>query len=837
MVTTSVILDKELFVTRVRKMCNALNDQPLLIMLGKRADVTQFNLNSAVFNYLLGFEFSETVVIVQPVPIFYTSPKKANILAQLGDSIKILISEKENHENFMNFVNSLQSNYLVLESEVIKGDMCRYILEQINAESGDELILREFLRKEPVEIDNIHKAGTVANYLIPIAIEMVRDNTFSLDNLEKVLDEKIPGIDNRAIEISGTPQTDTNFVRIGVRYKGYCVEMGRKFMCECVDEYDIQKYVLSIITPGANSKNILEQTRNYIESSGYSNIISMYSIGHLDEELGFEKGFDLEEGMVFVLCIDNQFSNTFVLEEQPLFITKKDSAEDYAVRRMRYRNKAAIHELRAKIKEHQKELMDKLLEDMITYYQNRGNLDFVNKAKSHPNVSIYENDADVPRTSKISLDFEKNFVLIPILSHCVPYHISCIKNVSMNVVNEPKLRINFKESKEVREITGFLQHDTSLKSISVATPSAETLLNGINDMRRNYNKPQVVFKEQGELKLRKGKNIYMSDLIMKLDKKVGTEKVQSTLEFHENGFRYNDVHFLNSNIKKVFYQSGDYENPALIHFHLKESIPINGKPTKKIQFHKKQNYIFQDTTKRENEYLEQLREQEEEDRLYRVNKELTTFVEKIENETNLRPQFLQKGFLGVYHKETTVISITSDSFVSVNDSPFLVITLDDVEVVNFERAKYASTKTFDCVFVYKDKTHVAINSVDSTKLDFIKKTLDSMNMVFMETAFNINWGVFVQTIMSDPVSFYQNGGWADLLLEGEEEEEEESAEESDSESVMSSDEGDTDDDLSEETSEIVSESSYEEDDDSDDDSGFESSSEEYSGKKLKRRGY
>ena len=78
-----VVLNKDLFFKRINKILTMVSN-PLIIMLGKRADVEEFALNSALFNYLLGFEFSETIVIIKEQPIIFTSQKKAAIIEQLG---------------------------------------------------------------------------------------------------------------------------------------------------------------------------------------------------------------------------------------------------------------------------------------------------------------------------------------------------------------------------------------------------------------------------------------------------------------------------------------------------------------------------------------------------------------------------------------------------------------------------------------------------------------------------------------------------------------------------------------------------------------------------------
>lgn len=762
-------LNSELFKSRCAKIASKL-DVPLLILLGKSSDVQDFNMNSALFYFLLGYEFPETIVIIQKDPIIITSPKKAIILQQI-ENLKILIKNKD-ASNIDSLLDTFSGVYGVIEMENIKGELASKIFSRVRTKDVTAEILDLLSVKEPCEMDYIYKSGIISNYLLQKGVDLIRDNDFSRENLEKYMDDRIRGINNGLIEFSSEPEFSKNHLRFGIRYRGYCTEIGRSFLTDLSAEYDIQKHVLSIVKPNVLSTTVLESTRAFVESKGYSNNIKLYNIGLMCPELDFSTGFVIKNGMCFCLNIDDSFCNTFVLNDIPIFVTKKDTVDDYSTSRMRFRNKSNDLQLITKIKEHQKELLDLLIEERLNFYKTH-HIKTLDKKTSENPIVIYEKDSVVPRAEKPYLDWDRFFVLIPILSYSVPFHISTIKNVSIvNFVDEPRLRINFKDSKEIKEAVEVeKEYDTKLKFLTLRCGNVEELVSQINEMRKEFSKPKVAITTQTLLK-EKFKKYTLSDVYLRTDNKGANKKTLANLEIHENGFKYNDICVLFSNIKNIFLQVGDFENRTILHFNLKEPILVQ-KPTMNLQFFKKFTVAYHDTSKKEGEEMELIHEREEEEELNRINTEFFAFIERIEQETNLKVQLPEKGFLGVHSREAVQFLLTNECIVSINELPFFVLSFNDVEVVSFERITFA-TKTFDCVFVFKDKskTPAALGSIEMTKLGYIKEIFDTNNIVFMENKVNINWSNLMHTIMEDPQSFYENGAWSELLREVEESESE-----------------------------------------------------------------
>lgn len=746
-------------------------------------------MNSAVFHFLLGYEFPETMIIVQENPIVITSPKKAVILQQI-DGLKIVIKNKDdsNLSSILDMLNA--AAYAVIDKENTKGEFPERVFTRIKTQDATDTVLELLAVKEQSEIDYMFKSGVVANYLVQKGIELIRDNAFSKDALEARMDDRIRGVDNSLIELSFDPEMSSNHLRLGIRYRGYCTEIARRFLDDLTEEYAIQRYILGLVKAGVRTTVVTSQLMAFMADNDYQHDVNLYTIGLVDRELSFDKDIELADGMCFVLNIDGVFCNTFVIRDIPVFVTRKDTAEEYSATKMRFRNKSSDVQVVAKIKEHQKELLDTLIEEKTAFYKAHGKEKQPERAANIKEISVYQKDSAVPRSDKIHLDWDNFYILVPLLSYSVPFHISTVKNVSAVTQDEElRIRINFKDSKELREHGTEREWDTRIKFLTVKCADVEDLISQINEMRKEFNKPNISVPDQPVLK-EKFRKYAITDVYMRTDNKGANKKILGNLELHDNGFKYNDVTILFSNIKNMFFQQGDMENKTILHFNLLKPV-LHMKPTLNVQFFKKFTISYHDTSKRGGEEMELLREKEEEEELNRINAEFLAFVERIEQETSLKVQLPHRAFLGVHSREAVQFYLTNECIISIHELPFFILNFEGIEVVSFERVTFV-TKTFDCIFVFHDKTRnpVTIGSIDTTRLGYLKEVFDSQNILFMENKVNINWANLIGTIMKDPLSFYENGAWSELLREAEDSESENSEEESSS--AVSSDESDDD---------------------------------------------
>lgn len=127
---------------------------------------------------------------------------------------------------------------------------------------------------------------------------------------------------------------------------------------------------------------------------------------------------------------------------------------------------------------------------------------------------------------------------------------------------------------------------------------------------------------------------------------------------------------------------------------------------------------------------------------------------------------------------------TTECLVHLIDPPFLVVTLNEIEIASLERVQF-SLRQFDMVLVLKDftKAPLHINSIPSSQLDDVKNWLEwvfmflvgymlihrgcfrscsSVDIPMSEGPVNLNWGPIMKTINESPYDFFQQGGWSFL---------------------------------------------------------------------------
>jgi len=121
------------------------------------------------------------------------------------------------------------------------------------------------------------------------------------------------------------------------------------------------------------------------------------------------------------------------------------------------------------------------------------------------------------------------------------------------------------------------------------------------------------------------------------------------------------------------------------------------------------------------------------------------------------------SFHGVPFRSTVLLQPTTNCLVSLSDQPAFITTLDEVELVHFERVQF-HMRNFDMVFVFKDykKKVASITAIPMTQLDPIKEWLNSCDIKYTEGLQNLNWAKIMKTINDDPEGFFSNGGWSFL---------------------------------------------------------------------------
>ena len=243
---------------------------------------------------------------------------------------------------------------------------------------------------------------------------------------------------------------------------------------------------------------------------------------------------------------------------------------------------------------------------------------------------------------------------------------------------------------------------------------------------------------------------------------------------------------------------------------------IGNKKVKNVQFYQEAGSLVDDLDtgrKRKQMYMNEQEELEQEQRerelRVKLNAKFKKFVDNIsslaaQNKFNLEfdMPYNELAFFGAPNKGIVKLMPTVNCLINLTEYPFFVITLEDIEIVHFERVQF-SIKNFDMVFVFKDfHTTKRICSIPRETLDNIKDWLDQVDILFSEGVMSLNWNTVLNEIRKDFPKFLEEGGWAFLRddddAEGEDSEEDSDFEadqrqEDESSEEEVSDEGDEDD--------------------------------------------
>ncbi|XP_042487040.1 FACT complex subunit SPT16-like [Macadamia integrifolia] len=460
----------------------------------------------------------------------------------------------------------------------------------------------------------------------------------------------------------------------------------------------------------------------------------------------------------------------------------------------------------------------------------------------------YKSVNDIPpsRELMIQIDQKNEAILLPVHGIMVPFHVATVKSVNSQQDSNRSwfIRIIFNVPG-----TPFSSHDANslkfqgsiyLKEVLFRSKDSRhisEMVQQIKTLRRQVasreseraERATLVTQEKLQLAGGKFKPIRLTDLWIRPPFGGRGRKLPGTVEAHVNGFRYSTsrhderVDVMYGNIKHAFFQPSEKEMITLLHFHLHNHIMVGNKKTKDVQFYVEVMDVVQTLgggRRSANDPDEIVEEQRERDRKNRINIDFQNFVNRV-NELWEQPQFKgfelefdqplrDLGFHGVPYKSSAFIVPTASCLVELIETPSLVVTLSEIEIVNLERVGLGQ-KSLDMAIVFKDfkKSVLRIDSIPSSSLESIKEWLDAADIKYYESRMNLNWPPILKRITDDPQAFIEEGGWEFLNLE---------ASDSDSEKTEESDQG-------YEPSDVQSDSGSE-DEDNDSESLVESEEEE-----------
>jgi nucleosome binding factor SPN SPT16 subunit len=528
-----------------------------------------------------------------------------------------------------------------------------------------------------------------------------------------------------------------------------------------------------------------------------------------------------------------------------------------------------------KREEHQAELVRRRQEEAARGgRRGGGDGDGEDDIENAPDIVAYRSTADFPRGTRpnqIIVDKAHDSVLLPILGALVPFHISTIKSVNKTEEGHKAfLRINFYSPGQAlgkdaspsmqaavmrhpdcayfrtlsfmsRDHRNFVDVDQKLKAMLKA-----------HRTQRKEEKEASGLVEQARLLLRKD-GVVPKMVDINMWPPMSGRATQGTLSAHVNGLLFvsnkgERLEIIYGNIKTAVFQPCEGEHVVLLHFHLRHPLLIGKKKFREVQFYTEvvERVVAVDGRGRSDYDPDELNEEDRERQLrVKLNKAFKTFATKVEDSAALDaastfrtfevpPRDL--AFAGAWAKEMTTVLLSSNAIVAVVDRPPLVVPVEDIELVHFERVTHGG-KSFDMVIVWRggvvDKgtdEFIRISSIEMKHLETIKTWLDEIaEVVYTESVEALLWKPIIADHVRDPnfwLEAYADGkpknvGLAEVLQpyeegggggDGDEEEEEESEEYSDDESEEESEE-DSDDDFED----LVDEDDDDDDDEDDDD--------------------
>ncbi|RDA87172.1 hypothetical protein CP532_4287 [Ophiocordyceps camponoti-leonardi (nom. inval.)] len=510
-----------------------------------------------------------------------------------------------------------------------------------------------------------------------------------------------------------------------------------------------------------------------------------------------------------------------------------------------------------KRREHQKELATKKQKEGLARFAESTTGQNGGEVKKFKRFDSYKRDDQFPpkiKNLEIVVDTKNNTVVLPIMGRPVPFHINTIKNASKSDESDfAFLRINFlspgqgvgrKDDQPFEDASAHFVRSLTFRSTDGDRYSE--IASQISNMKRDVVKREQEKKdmedvvEQDKLTEIRNRRPAVLDNVYIRPAMEG-KRVPGKVEIHQNGIRYQSplnaqhrVDVLFSNVRHLFFQPCQHEMIVIIHIHLKNPIIVgNKKKTKDVQFYREAIDIqFDETGNRKRKYRygdedEFEAEQEERRRRADLDRLFQGFAQKIaeagRNEAiEVDMPIRDLGFHGVPFRSNVFVQPTTDCLIQVVEPPFMVLTIEDVELAHLERVQFG-LKNFDLVFVFKDfaRAPYHINTIPVEFLDQVKDFLDSSDIAFTEGPLNLNWAAIMKTVTADTHQFFADGGWAFLQPDSDDSGAEQ---ESDEESAFEMDEDELDEasESSEEGSDFGSNAS---DDDDDEDAELDSDEE------------
>ena len=497
------------------------------------------------------------------------------------------------------------------------------------------------------------------------------------------------------------------------------------------------------------------------------------------------------------------------LENTPSAIPQVNLPEGQRQTRLATRNVEYLqaHQQLENLKKHQKELLNLKMADIEERVQS-GNLTFSQTENSKLYLenmkSLSMENIKVTNKNKIHIDNSQFSIILPIDGQMIPFHISCLKNVTRHSDGTNSiLRINFQTpgSSSGGIIFPIPTPDGPKKVYIKELTYRSSNINAHNEIVKQVKELQKRCKGvENEVVYKSGEKFNLGNQLKSLNDLrmrpyLTGRKTTGTLTGFQNGFRFvsskkENFEFPISIIKHAFFQPCSDNMIVLLHFTFKTPISINGKPHIHVQFYSEVcggNEDLNDfRNRRGRKDSDEMREElMEEQAKAQSNKLFLDFVDYIQSKWNSSLKFDSPyedyGFYGSVTSSNVFLMPTAYCLVSLLETPFTVVALEDIELVSLERIDN-KIKHFDMIIVFKDYTRpvLTINNVEKSELINMKIWLDGQDILIIEGGtLNLKWDNLLKQIRQDPKKFFiEDGGWRAFIEDDEELEDEEEEDDS-----------------------------------------------------------